>query len=182
MQYIYVRVSTDKQDNDNQIATLTPKFPNATVVQEVASSMKRRPELTALVNKLAKGDELIVYALDRLGRKTSEVLKLIEDLERKGVILKSMREGVDYGTIVGKLVTQILCSVAEMERNMISERTKMALAAKKKQGVVLGRRRQHTDDMVLEAKELRALGHSYGVIAKRLGVSKDWAFTAVNGG
>ena len=94
--YIYSRVPTSNQDNQNQLVHLRRQFPNAKVVEETASGTKTRPALDALVQRLIKGDELIVGSLDRLGRKTTEILVLIEQLEKRGVILKSLREGVDY--------------------------------------------------------------------------------------
>ncbi|MCB9026999.1 MAG: recombinase family protein [Bdellovibrionaceae bacterium] len=135
-QFIYSRVSTLNQDNQNQLVHLKRQFPSAEVVEETASGAKTRPALDALVQRLTKGDELIVGSLDRLGRKTTEILVLIEQLEKRGVILKSLREGVDYSTISGRLVTQILVSVSELERAIISQRTKSALAAKRENGIV----------------------------------------------
>ncbi len=129
--YTYSRTSTSSQDTANQTVQLQQMFPNAIIVEETASGIKSRPELEKLVKKLEAGDTLAVAALDRLGRKTSEILILIEDLQKRGVILKSIREGIDYSTITGKLVTQILCPVAELERNIISQRTRLALAAKR---------------------------------------------------
>lgn len=137
--YIYSRVSTEEQRTDAQLMRLTRTYPNARVVSEVASGAKKRPLLNALVKQLKRGDRLIVYSLDRLGRRTLDLLELIEGLEEKGVVVKSIREGVDYSTPVGKLVTQILASVAEMERNLISERTKTGLAAARAQGKFGGR-------------------------------------------
>jgi len=171
MQYIYSRVSTDKQDNDNQLSRLKVMHPDAAVFEETASGAKSRPILKKLLDGLEKGDILIVAALDRLGRRTSEVLLIIEDLDRRGVILRSVREGVDYSTICGKLVTQILVSIAEMERGLISERTKMALAAKRKQGIVGGRRATYSPDAVEQVKRLRAEGRSVREVARLTGMS-----------
>ena len=174
MQYIYSRVSTDKQEAQNQTANLLRTYPNATVIEEVASGAKHRPKLKSLLKSLEKGDILIVAALDRLGRRTSEILLVIEDLERRGVILKSVREGVDYSTPVGKLVTQIICSVAEMERSLISERTKEALRAKKMSGVVLGRKPTIPATTIKRIKELRAKGLTIREVQARTGVSSSY--------
>jgi DNA invertase Pin-like site-specific DNA recombinase len=171
MQYIYTRVSTDRQETENQTHGLRESYPNAAIVEEIASGAKCRPKLQELLERLVKGDVLIVYALDRLGRRTSEVLALIEDLERRGVVLKSMREGVDYSTIAGRLVTQILCSVAEMERNLISERTKLALAARKKQGVQLGAKAKYDSETVARVRALKAEGLTVREIAIQVGMS-----------
>ncbi len=169
--YIYTRVSTDGQTTDNQSLQLVDKYPQAELVTETASGAKRRPKLEDLVASLQQGDTLVVAALDRLGRRTSEVLHLIEDLERRGVILKSEREGIDYSTPMGRLVTQILVSVAEMERSLISERTKSALAAKRKQGIVGGRPKTISQATWTAVKKLAADGKGVNVIARELGIS-----------
>jgi len=171
MLYIYSRVSTGRQDCENQLSKLKVLYPSAKVIEETASSAKSRPELAKLVLSLVRGDELVVAALDRLGRRTSEVLALIEDLERRGVILKSVREGVDYSTICGRLVTQIICSVAEMERGLIASRTKDALAAKRLQGVYGGRRPKYSSGEVEYALNLRKSGLSLRAISKATGIS-----------
>lgn len=171
MQYIYSRVSTDKQETANQLSKLKELFPGAAVFEEVASGAKSRPVLQTLLGCLQAGDVLIVAALDRLGRRTSEVLGLIEDLERRGVILKSIREGVDYSTIAGRLVTQILCACAEMERRLISERTKLALEARKKAGTKLGPPTKYSIETVLRVRNLRAQGTTVREIAKVVGMS-----------
>jgi DNA invertase Pin-like site-specific DNA recombinase len=138
-EYIYSRVSTDGQSTDPQVLLLKEKYPHAEVVTEVRSGIKSRPFLSTLLSQLKAGDILIVAALDRLGRKATDILTIIEDLERRRVILKSDREGVDYSTLTGRLVTQILASVAEMERNVISERTRAGLEVARKKGRLLGR-------------------------------------------
>ncbi len=172
MQYIYSRVSTERQKAENQTLNLKAKYPDAVVFEETASGAKVRPVLETLIGHVLKpGDSLIVAALDRLGRRTSEVLALIEDLSRRGITLISVREGVDYSTITGKLVTQILCSVAEMERNLISERTRDALAAKKAQGVKLGARPKIPAETVARVRELRREGRKFQEIADLTGVS-----------
>lgn len=173
-QYIYSRVSTDKQDVESQLMKLKELYPDAAVFEETASGIKTRPVLNALLTTLQSGDTLITYSLDRLGRRTSEVLALIEGLEKRGIVLKTIREGVDYSSIAGKLVTQILCSVAELERNLISERTKLALEARRRQGVQLGRKRSYSDEVIAKVKALRASGLTVRAISQRTGVSPAW--------
>ena len=104
-------------------------------------------------------------------QRTSEVLNLIEDLEKRGVVLKSMREGIDYSTPVGKLVTSILVSVSQLERDLIGERTKSALDAKRKQGIVGGRRPKFTAETVAKVRGLRADGQTLREVAVETGVS-----------
>ncbi|MGE3683031.1 MAG: recombinase family protein [Bdellovibrionales bacterium] len=170
-QYVYCRVSTSNQETENQVINLKRLYPNAAFIEETASGAKARPELEKVVRQLQRGDELIVSSLDRLGRKTSEILTLIEDLDKRGIILKSLREGLDYSTISGRLVTQILVSVSELERALISQRTKSALAAKREKGIIGGRPRIHSDHKVHQAKALRANGKSLAAISKETGIS-----------
>lgn len=171
-QYVYARVSTQSQETENQVINLKRVYPSAIFVEEVAGGTKSRPELEKLVHQLQRGDELIVSSLDRLGRKTSEILTLIDSLEKRGIILKSLREGLDYSTISGRLVTQILVSVSELERSLISQRTKAALAAKREKGIIGGRPRVYSNELIAKARELRLQGKSFAVIAKDTGISK----------
>lgn len=169
-QYIYSRVSTDNQTADPQILALTSKYPQAHVVSEIASGARNRPLLKALIAELKSGDQLIIYALDRLGRRTIEVLQLLETLEQKGVILISLREGVDYSTITGRLVTQILVSLAEMERGLIGERTRAGLASARAKGRIGGRPRKIDQQRISEALRLLKTQSSREV-AEQCGIS-----------
>ena len=170
--FIYSRVSTAGQSTDPQLLLLTQRFPEARVVSEVVSGTKQRPLLNALVKELKKGDRLIVYSLDRLGRRALDLLQLLETIEKKGVVFVSLREGVDYSTISGKLVTQVLASVAEMERNLISERTKAGLAVARKNGKVGGRPALISSEKKKNAVEL-VLRHNFSIrkSAKKSGIS-----------
>lgn len=168
---IYSRVSTGLQETSNQIISIQQMYPHAEIVEEIASGAKARPALEKLVAELKAGDVLVIAALDRLGRRTSEILLLIENLEKRGVILKSVRESIDFSSIAGRLVCQILVSVSEMERRIISERTKVALAAKKKMGIVGGRRAKFTAQQINQVKTLRSQGVKLKEIAARTGIS-----------
>lgn len=171
MQYIYSRVSTDKQTHNNQLAELQRRYPNAIVVEETISGFKQKPELDMLIDKLERNDTLIIAAFDRLGRKMVDVITLIEDLCLRGVNLISLREGLDYSTPSGRLVIQILAAVAEMERSLISERTKAALAARKAKGMKLGAPIKIAPAVKDHARALREQGLSLRDIARLLNIS-----------
>lgn len=171
MQYIYSRVSTEKQAAENQTTNLLKLYPQAEVIEEVATSSKTRPILNDLISRLMQGDTLIIAALDRLGRRLVETVTLIEELHARGIALVSVREGLDYSTPAGKLVIQVICAVAELERNIISERTKAALQAKKNKGIKLGRKHTYGAETRAEIKRLCSLGLSYAETARRVGVS-----------
>lgn len=176
MEYIYARVSTDKQETDNQLSKLVSIYPSALVIAENASGAKHRPKLEHLISIMREGDVLIVAALDRLGRRTAEVLQLLDDLHHRGIVLKSIREGVDYSTISGRLVSQIFVSFAEMERNLLSERTKAALAHKRAIGITLGRPKVFSLETRIKIQELRAQGETYERISKLTGVSRTQVY------
>lgn len=176
---VYMRVSTDSQQTAQQEMVLKQRYPNGEYYEEVASGGKTRPILKRIVLGLESGDTLVAYSLDRLGRKTVEILQMIESLALKGVNLITIREGVDYSTIAGKLVTQILCSIAEMERSLISERTKMALDVKRLAGIVGGRPRT-TDVYLSEIIKLRESGCSFKEIGHRLGIAASSVCVAYN--
>lgn len=169
--YTYARVSSDKQDTDTQEKDLIKRYPDAVAIVETASGIKHRPELTALVARLQSTDTLVVSAIDRLGRRTSEILNLIEDLTRRGVAVVSLRENVDYSTPIGRLVTQVLASVAEMERSLISIRTKDALRVKKAAGMRLGPPVKYSPEIISQVRKMHKSGITYGEINKKLGIS-----------
>ncbi len=177
MQYIYARVSKDELDNKNQLHDLRKQYPEAVVVEEKASGYKEKPQLNTLLAALRAGDTLIVYALDRLGRHAWKALKLIEELSKRDVILVSKREGLDLSTSAGKMLAHMMLGFAEMERNLISERTKTALAAKKAEAQLTGNgwkcgRRPVYDQAVLNhIVALRARGLTMLAISKATGVS-----------
>jgi DNA invertase Pin-like site-specific DNA recombinase len=170
-QFIYSRVSTNEQDTGNQTLELVRRFPEAKLVEEIASGAKIRPKLSELLKTLGTGDTLIVYALDRLGRKCGELVVLLDDLQKRGIILVSVREGIDLGSIGGRFVAQIFAALGEMERNLISERTRTALAAKKSQGAVLGRPLKHTPAMLEQMRSLRSDGATVREISLQVGMS-----------
>ena len=149
-----MRVSTDDQSTRAQLLKLVAQYPTANINEETMSSMKARPVLNALLGSLVSGDRLIIYSLDRLGRRAHEVLPMLEELKERGITLISMREGVDYTTVSGKLVTQIFVSMAEMERELISERTKAGLAAARDKGKLLGKPREIPEEILKEATRL----------------------------
>ena len=179
--WIYSRVSTGLQSTDAQLSQLTALFPGAEVVSETASGAKERPLLNATIEKLEKGDVLVVYALDRLGRKASEILALLEGLQEKGIILKSIREGADFSTPVGKLVTQIMLSVAEMERNMIAERTRSGLKAARESGTRLGRPPSEKQEKAIKAANAVLLRNwKPSKAAERWGVNVSYVYAMMN--
>lgn len=137
--FIYARVSTEGQTVESQLAPIIARFPGATVIEDVMSGAKDRPVLNSLIARLQPSDTLVVAGLDRLGRKAAKLIALIDDLNSRQINLVSCREGVDFSTPVGKMVAGVLASVAELERELISDRTKAGLIRARAEGKRPGR-------------------------------------------
>lgn len=142
----YARVSTTEQSLDLQLNAL-----NATGCARVftddgfSGADFSRPGLTKLLRSLRRGDTLTVWRLDRLGRSLFELLKLIRNLNERGVEFRSISESLDTSTPAGRLLLHVLASMAEFERALVSERTRAGMAAARARGTQIGRRPAMTD-------------------------------------
>ena len=181
----YARVSTLlKQEPEHQLVPIRSAITNRELhlvdeyVDRISGAADRRKELDRLVRdaRLGKFKFVVIYALDRLARDTRFLLNLLHELNSYGVILISLRESIDLGTPVGRAVLQILGSIAELEKSLISERIKTSLAVKKitsdKTGWRCGRPPKINSDLMDAVKKLRKSGSSIRQTAKSLGVSK----------
>lgn len=174
MDYIYARVSTSDQTTDSQTVELSALYPDAIIMEEIIGGAKQKPVLSHLLTLLNTNDRLIVYSLDRLGRRASPLISLLEDLESRGIIFISKREGIDYSTAVGRLVLQVLAAVAELEREMISERVTSGLVAAKARGKRLGRPSEIKQSAIDQAFALVDLGKTITSAAKACGMSQPY--------
>lgn len=135
----YWRVSTPDQDPDYQINELQ-KFGVVTVYGEkITGARMNRPQLQRAIKICRRGDCIVVWKLDRLGRSLKDVLMVVEQLEREGINIRSLTEPIDTTSSMGRLVMQILLAVAEMERNLISERTTAGMKRAKERGQKFGK-------------------------------------------
>lgn len=145
----YLRISTSKQHIDNQreeicryaaMRSLTVDKWDRDVVSGTTSSCERK--LGNLIRSLASGDHLIVTEISRLSRKLLEIMNIIQDCVERGVILHSIKEGYIFeDNLNSKILGFAFGLVAEIERNLISSRTKEALAVRRANGQRLGRPR-----------------------------------------
>ena len=167
----YLRVSTAEQTTDNQLHRILERYPHAEVHTEVMSGTKRRPVLEALLASLERGDTLISLSIDRLGRRVVEILQLLEGLEKRGVIVQTLRENLDMSTPIGRMVLTVMASVASLERELMAERTRTALAARKAAGVRLGRPKSFSPEKRATIVKLRAEGMKLKEIGVTVGLS-----------
>lgn len=137
----YARISTDTQVLDQQIdALLKYGIDDRNIYREqVSTGAKIRPELEKALSFLRNGDTFVVCKLDRFGRSLEYLIQMMKNFQENGINFVSLAEKIDTSSAIGKMQFQIIASFAEFERNIISDRTKEALAALKKRGKRLGR-------------------------------------------
>lgn len=140
MKYGYARVSTEEQNIDLQIDALKKFNCDEIFSEKISSRKKNRPELEKLLEIIRPGDSLVIWKLDRLGRNVKELLQIAEMLRNKQVIFVSLQENLDTSSATGEFLFHMLCSIAQMERDIISERTKAGLAAARARGRKGGRK------------------------------------------
>lgn len=145
----YARVSTDDQTLNMQLDSL--KAAGCTQIYQEQASGKQvdRPELAHALKALRKGDTLVVWRLDRLGRSLSHLVESVTTIEALGASFESLTEKIETGSATGRLVFHFFAALAEFERNLISERTKEGLKAARKRGNKGGRK------PVLDAKAIK---------------------------
>jgi DNA invertase Pin-like site-specific DNA recombinase len=96
--------------------------------QGVSGTRASRPELDKMLDHLRKGEELVIWKLDRLGRNTRNLLELVEQLEEKGVTFRSLTEGISTTGPMSKAMLTIMSAFAQLERDTLAERTKAGMA------------------------------------------------------
>ena len=177
----YARVSTPDQSMDLQTDALAVAG-CARVFTEVGSgaSTRGRGQLAAALEYLNPGDTLVVWRLDRLGRSVKDLVTMVEDLQARDIGFRSLTESIDTTSPSGRLVFHIFAALAQMERELISERTKAGLAAAAERGRKGGRPPALTAEQVQVAVELREGGTSIAAIARTLGVSRDTVKRAID--
>ncbi len=183
--YGYARVSTDDQELYLQIDDLKEAgCDEANIFSEKVSGVRAdRPALDACISKLKKGDTLLVWRLDRLGRSMPHLVTLIEELRECGVGFRSICDGViDTTTASGELVFNIFSSLAQFERRLTQERTRAGLKAARARGKTGGRKPITADDLrVKMAKRLyEDKGLEIKAICKQMQISRSTLYRLVN--
>lgn len=184
MIYAYIRVSTDIQNYESQRYEIlhwcgSKKMEITQFVEETSSgavSWERR-RLGKTIRKMRKGDILVCTELSRLGRNMMMVMSILNTCSQKGIVIYSIKDGFELSdTLNSKIIAFAFSLAAEIERNLISQRTREALAAKKAAGVKLGRpkgasaKRDFYIEKSAEIKKRRDSGVTIRALAKELKV------------
>ncbi|BCL76668.1 DNA invertase [Jeongeupia sp. HS-3] len=174
----YARVSTCEQTLDLQRDALKEAGVTNTYEDRASGKTTDRPELVHCLKALREGDTLVVWRLDRLGRNLQDLIRIVNDLEKCGVMFKSLKESVDTGAPTGKLVFHLFAALAEFERELVSERTVAGLNAARARGRKGGRPQR------LDAKQQRAAlammksrEMSVAEISRHFGVSRSTLYS-----
>jgi DNA invertase Pin-like site-specific DNA recombinase len=180
MKYGYARVSTDDQNPALQLAALKTAGCKTVFKDDgLSGATTRRPALLRCLKKLEHGDTLIVWKLDRLGRSLRDLITMLDDLKRRGVKFRSLTEAIDTETPTGRAMWQMIGVLAELERSLISERTRAGVKAAKRRGVKFGRKRKLTRQQLAHAVRLIAEGQRREDVAALLNVNRTTLYRAL---
>ena len=175
----YARVSTRGQVSgtslDEQAATLKSNGCEDVVTEQgTGASLEARPRLEELLENLQSGDTLMVCKLDRLARSVEEGIQIVRRLFQKGVKVHVLNLGLLEDSPMGRFFLQTLLAVAEFERELIMERTRIGReVARSKPGYKEGRPRKFTNEQLKWASRLKLEGHSYKEIEQMTQISKS---------
>jgi len=179
MKYGYARISTADQSADLQTDALKAAGCDKIVSEQISGASAKRPKLDKLLAKLAVGDTLTVWRLDRLGRSLPHLIEVVRGLDEKGAHFQSVTEGIDTTTPQGRLTFHLMGALAEFERSLIVERTQAGLAAARKRGVKFGRPKALTKRQIEHAKTLVEAGERPAAVAASLGVDRTTLWRAM---
>ena len=146
--------------------------------------VKARLELTEAIKYLRKGDILVVYKFDRLGRSLRDLLNIISELHEKGVSIQSLKDNIDTSSTSGKLMMHIFASLAEFERDLIVERTQAGRKAAMAKGKKMGRPKLKRHTKAKATVSLYKNGMTIDEIQKQLGIkskSSIYRFLRIEG-
>ncbi|MEH6717111.1 recombinase family protein [Parasphingorhabdus flavimaris] len=140
----YARVSCAEQRLDLQLNALKKHGCDKVYADHgLSGARKKRPELDAALSALVEGDSLVVWKLDRISRSIRDLFTITDDLNNRGCSFESLTDNIDTSSAMGEFFFHVLAAISQLERGIISERTKAGLEAARQRGVRLGRPRIH---------------------------------------
>lgn len=173
MRFGYARVSTEEQRLDRQMDSLEKAGCERIFLERASGAKAGRPELEKLLSALRDGDEVVVAKLDRISRSTRHLIELAERFDEMGVDFISLNDSIDTTTPMGRFFFRVMASIAELERDMIVERTRDGLSAAHARGHSGGRPKAPAD-AVYKARRMYESGKfSVSEITGATGISKS---------
>ncbi|GAB6437046.1 recombinase family protein [Bacillus luti] len=173
MKYGYARVSTVSQELEVQLTALENEGCDKIYSEKFTGTKSDRPQLQEVLSILKEGDSLVVTKLDRLARNTVEGIEIVKGLFSKGVRVHVLNVGLLEDTTMGRFFLTTLLAVAEMERNLIVERTQEGKAiAKQRDDFREGRPNKYSKKQIEHALKLLET-ESYKEVENKTGISKS---------
>jgi DNA invertase Pin-like site-specific DNA recombinase len=178
----YARISTQEQTLNLQKDTLQQAGCTKIFTDTASGTKAERKGLEQALAYVRKGDTLVVWRLDRLGRSLPHLISTMTDLEERGIGFKSLTENIDTTTSGGKLVFHIFGALAEFERNLIKERTQAGLVAARARGRKGGRPKVLNGRQLGIAQDLYERRYPIMEICKTLKISKATLYRSIRSG
>jgi DNA invertase Pin-like site-specific DNA recombinase len=176
----YARVSTQDQYLDRQLEALEKYGFDVIIKEKFTGTKKDREGLNELLDRVQEGDTVIVESISRLGRKTLDILNIVEELHNKGVTFVSLKEDMNTSTSTGKAMFQMMCVIAELERNMIADRVKEGLQSAKNRGKKLGRPKMDNNKVTVAMRMYDSGEYSIKEIIEHVGISQGKLYKEIN--
>jgi DNA invertase Pin-like site-specific DNA recombinase len=175
----YARVSTEEQNLDMQISALVNAgvHPENIWKEHVSAVAKNRPELRMALADARNGDTFVVWKLDRLARDLGNLLEIMRHFDKSGVAFKSLTEGIDTSTPVGKLLLHVIGALAQFERDLVVERTKAGVAAHRARGGKVGQPAQIVGGTYERGVKMFKAGKSVAQVAAALGTTTTTVYS-----
>lgn len=173
MIYGYARVSKREQNLDLQIDALKKHGVDKIYYEKVSGTKATRDELTKLLKMLKKGDTLVIWKLDRLGRTSKQLISLAEEFEARGILFISLNECLDTTNPIGKFCFHIFCAIAQMERDVIVLRTIEGLESARSRGRKGGRKPINQDNIKQALNMYNSDEYTVNQITRCTGISKS---------
>ncbi len=179
----YARVSTYGQDHALQLDALRQAGCDKLFIETAGGTKTCRAELARLLDTARAGDQIVVWRLDRLGRSLKHLIDLSEQLQQRGVGLRSLTEAIDTSTPAGRFLFSLLGALAAMEREVLVERTRAGLAAAAARGRRGGRPPALDESRVRAAKAMLASGTMTAAeVARQVGCAPSTLYRHLPGG
>jgi DNA invertase Pin-like site-specific DNA recombinase len=180
MKYGYARVSTADQSPALQLAALK-RAGCKTIFKDMGLSGigAKRPALKRCLETLQRGDTLIVWKLDRLGRSLRDLIAMLDDFRATGVDFRSLTEAIDTATPTGRAMWQMIGVLAELERSLIVERTQAGMKEARRRGVKFGRKKKLTAAQIGKARKLVESGERVEDVATLWNVGRTTLYRAL---
>ena len=168
----YARVSTKDQNLNLQIDALEKYGVDRIYSEKLSGTKFDRPELIEMLKYVREGDTVVVWKLDRIGRSMKDLINIVSEFQNRGINFVSLKENIDTSNATGKLIFNIFASLAEFERDIISERTRAGLESAKMRGRLGGRPKKEYENVKLALKMHDSKLYSIDEIIKATGLSR----------